>query len=75
MTGREHRAMQKKWKSWKEKSRTKQLTNKQNTPPPSPEPGSSNSSTGNAKRGRKVLLKYESKCVRENKKLKNKWLL
>lgn len=70
MTGREHRAIQKKWKSWKEKSRTKQLTNKQNTPSPSPEPGSSNSSTGNAKRGQKVLLKYKSKCVRENKKLK-----
>lgn len=70
MTGREHRTIQKKWKSWKEKSRTKQLTNKQNTPPPSPEPGSSNASTSNAKRGRKVLLKYKSKCVRENKKLK-----
>lgn len=72
MTEREHRITKKKWKSWKVKSREKQRIDQQsgqdilNTPPATPEPGPS----GNARRGRKVVLRHKSKCVRENKKLK-----
>ncbi|XP_022194488.2 uncharacterized protein LOC111052160 isoform X2 [Nilaparvata lugens] len=71
LTEREHRREKKKWRQRQNASRKKKKidnANRELTPPSTPEPSPSNSN-GNKVRGRKVILRHRSKCVRENKRL------
>lgn len=76
MSEKEHRVVKRRWNQWKRKNRESQkemkrleenLLSPPNTPP--------DSSNGNKRRGRKVTLRFRSKCVRENQKLRKNILL
>lgn len=65
MTEREKRSQRKTWRKWDEKRRQKK-DNRQLPPTP---PDEELNNSGNKTRGRKVVLKNRSKCVRDNQKL------
>lgn len=71
MTEREKRSKHKYWRKLDSKRRQKKLANEQlPLTPPEDDNSFDNRSSGNKTRGRKVILKNRSKCVRDNKKLK-----